>query len=200
MVHAHTFTSKIVTQRFVYRILWLALCYGAIVANNFIESKSITLEMAHDIAVRAVQAAKENKFKPVGVTVLDSSGNIVVQLRADSCPPGFLDMAKAKANACIKVGMSSRAYGKKYLSQDSTPDVFVRLLNQMAILDGQVACFQGGIILRDKRDNSVLGAVGVSGAAGDEDEYCAIMGAKQSAIGKHIVTDPPDHSCKTCRF
>lgn len=199
MGFVHRFTRKIVTQRFVYRILLLTLCYGTVMAK-FLQSKSITLEMAQDIAARAVQTAKENKFKPVGVTVLDSSGDVVAQLRMDNCPPGFLDMAKAKANACIKVGMSSRAYGKKYLSTDSTPDVFLRLLSQIAILDGQVACFQGGIILRDKRDNSVLGAVGVSGAAGDEDEYCAIMGAKQSTIGKDILTDPPEHSCNTCHF
>ena len=107
-------------------------------------------------------------------------------------------MAQAKANACIKVGMSSRTYGKKYLSKDGTPDVFVRLINQMMILNGEVACFQGGVILRDREDNSVLGAVGVSVAAGDEDEYCAIMGAMKSIIGEDIITDPPVHSCKTC--
>ena len=154
--------------------------------------------MAQDIATRAVQAAKDNKFRPVGVAVLDSSGDTVVQMRMDNCPSGFLTMAQAKANACIKVGVSSRAYGKKYLSKDGTPDVFVRLVNQIMILDGEVACFQGGIILRDKTDHTVLGAVGVSGAAGDEDEYCAIMGAMKSSIGEDIVTDPAEHSCKTC--
>ena len=36
--------------------------------------------------------------------------------------------------------------------------------------------------------NNVVGAIGVSGAASDEDEHCAILGAK--AVG--LVTEPAD--------
>jgi hypothetical protein len=40
----------------------------------------------------------------------------------------------------------------------------------------------------------VLGAVGVSGAAGDEDEFCALAGAL--GAGLDLSTEPPTHSVK----
>jgi len=61
----------------------------------------------------------------------------------------------------------------------------------------------GGVLVMG--NGEVLGAVGVSGAAADEDEYLAIMGVK-ALIDSGIVdvdnnlmisTDPPDHCCKT---
>ena len=39
-----------------------------------------------------------------------------------------------------------------------------------------MASFPGGVLCRDAADN-VVGAIGVSGAASDEDEHCAILGA-----------------------
>ncbi len=89
-----------------------------------LRTKSLTLEIAQDIASKAIQVAKENRFAPVAVTVLDACGHTVVQYRMDKWPPGFLAMAQAKANTCIQVGMCSRTYGMKYLSKDATPDAF----------------------------------------------------------------------------
>jgi uncharacterized protein GlcG (DUF336 family) len=165
--------------------------------SMLLRTKSLTLEIAQDIASKAIQVAKENRFAPVGVTVLDACGHTVVQYRMDKCPPGFLAMAHAKANTCIQVGMCSRTYGMKYLSKDATPDAFVRLINQTMLLGGDVACFQGGVILREKEGSSIVGAVGVSGAAGDEDEYCALMGVLESSAASELVTEPAEHSCKT---
>ena len=48
-----------------------------------------------------------------------------------------------------------------------------------------VASFPGGVLCRDA-DNNVVGAIGVSGAASDEDEHCAIRGAH--AVG--LATEP----------
>jgi hypothetical protein len=52
----------------------------------------------------------------------------------------------AKANTCIAVKSSSRSYGKKYLKNaDGSsvgPETFARVLNQIQIVDGNMACFQ----------------------------------------------------------
>lgn len=60
------------------------------------------------------------------------------------------------------------------LQKDSTPDVFVRVLNQISTIDGNVAAFPGGVLIRDATSKQIVGAVGVSGAAGAEDEYIAL--------------------------
>ena len=66
-------------------------------------------------------------------------------------------------------------------------------------MDGKMAAFQGGILVREKSTGEIVGSVGVSGAAGDEDEYCALYGVHNCEMGlaSLLVTEPPEHSCKT---
>jgi len=61
-----------------------------------------------------------------------------------------------------------------------------------------MAPFPGGILLKygSGRKDVAVGAVGVSGAAGDEDEYCAIRGVVESNI-PGLSTVPPAPSCAT---
>lgn len=69
------------------------------------------------------------------------------------------------------------------------------MLGMVAISGGQMAPFPGGILL--KLGEHVVGAVGVSGAAGDEDEYCAIRGVMEADLG--LTTVPEQHSCSTVK-
>eukprot|EP00549_Striatella_unipunctata_P020708 CAMPEP_0118673408 /NCGR_PEP_ID=MMETSP0800-20121206/303_1 /TAXON_ID=210618 ORGANISM="Striatella unipunctata, Strain CCMP2910" /NCGR_SAMPLE_ID=MMETSP0800 /ASSEMBLY_ACC=CAM_ASM_000638 /LENGTH=176 /DNA_ID=CAMNT_0006568463 /DNA_START=15 /DNA_END=545 /DNA_ORIENTATION=+ len=165
--------------------------------------KALTLKAADEIASLAIKNAIDNCFKPISVCVLDSSGHEIVTKRMDDCPPGALSqIAFAKARGCISMSCSSRAYGKKYLFTKTgetpvTPDVFVRVVNQINISGGQVAAFPGGVLIRDK-DGDVVGSIGVSGAAGDEDEYCGLMAVKE--YGHELKTEPESHSCTTAKL
>jgi uncharacterized protein GlcG (DUF336 family) len=47
------------------------------------------------------------------------------------------------------------------------------MTSMVNITEGKMAPFPGGVLMKDQEGN-VIGAVGVSGASGDEDEYCAI--------------------------
>jgi len=91
----------------------------------------------------------------------------------------------------------------KYLSgkncEPVAPDVFARVLNQISIMDGKMAAFQGGVLIRESGNGEVVGSIGVSGAAGDEDEYCALRAVKECSIGDSLITEPSDHSCNTVR-
>ena len=40
--------------------------------------------------------------------------------------------------------------------------------------------------------NQILGAIGVSGASSDEDEYLAIRGVINSGVGEFVKTEPAD--------
>jgi uncharacterized protein GlcG (DUF336 family) len=106
--------------------------------------------------------------------------------------------------------LSSRAYGDKYLkrkdhgsSNNSTssvgPESFARGLNQVSSLDGEVALFPGGVLLRAKDGGEIVGSIGVSGAAGDEDEYCAWYGATNCLLGEELICEPEHHICKTLK-
>jgi glc operon protein GlcG len=198
-------------------------------SNQFLPCQTLSLAMADEIASSIILTAQkyQHKMKPIAVCVLDHGGNIIVSKRMDYCPPGCMDLACAKANTCIRMGCSSRLYGEKYLhpktpevSSVATPDTYVRLLNQIMILNGTVAAFSGGVILRQRQQSEaavagttstasttttsaplltpssmILGAVGVSGASSDEDEYCAITGIQSTAMGHWIEIEPSHHSC-----
>jgi hypothetical protein len=58
----------------------------------------------------------------------------------------------------------------------------------------QMAPFPGGIVIRE-REGKVVGAVGVSGASADEDEYCALAGVEAANL-EGMFTEPVCHSLK----
>uniref|UniRef100_A0A7S4MWI6 Heme-binding protein n=1 Tax=Odontella aurita TaxID=265563 RepID=A0A7S4MWI6_9STRA len=153
------------------------------------------LSQADLIANNIVDCCKRNGFNPVTVQVLDASGSSLVSKRMDGCSPvGIPDMAKAKAFGCIVNKYPSRAFRDRYTS-DETSAKFCQLLTMVDISQGQMAPFPGGILL--KLNDHVIGAVGVSGAAGDEDEYCAIRGVLEANLGLTVV--PETHSCSTVK-
>jgi hypothetical protein len=48
-------------------------------------------------------------------------------------------------------------------------------------------------------DGNTVGAVGVSGAAADEDEYLAWQGVKSVSEAAGLKTVPEEHSCTTLK-
>lgn len=152
-----------------------------------VKTTSISLDAANNIANVAINTAKQKKFNPITVTVVDPAGEIITMQRMDHCASGaYPKYSYAKAFTAVSHNISSRAFRDKYISSTSSdsPDYrkLTQLLNMSSINEGKLATFPGGIVLRSKEDGSVIGAVGVSGASGDEDEYCAIEGAKAAGF------------------
>lgn len=167
---------------------------------SFIRYKTLSLKVADEIASLTIQAAQRNAFAPIAVCVMDATGFPIVTKRMDDCPPRvYPSMAEHKANTSVSMQVSTREYGEKYLSPTATPDQFMRLGSQIASQGGKVISFPGGIVIRCVEEGSILGAVGVSGAAGNEDEYCALEGVHQSSVATEVVTEPAQHSCKTTK-
>ena len=154
------------------------------------------LEHADLIANNVVNICTRNGFNPVTVTVLDASGSTLVSKRMDGCSTvGIPDISHAKAYGCIVNKYPSRAFRDRYTSEPQQSAKFCQMTTMVAISGNQMAPFPGGIVL--KLGDHVIGAVGVSGAAGDEDEYCAIQAVKEANIG--LETLPEAHSCSTVR-
>jgi len=95
--------------------------------------------------------------------------------------------------------LASRHFRDKYTLPGAThtADKFSQMLSMVNITGGKMAPFAGGIIIRARIEDGghIIGGVGVSGATGDEDEYCALQGVLASGIS--CVTEPNTHSCMT---
>ena len=66
----------------------------------------------------------------------------------------------------------------------------------VAITGGKMAPFPGGVVVKNC-EGEIIGAVGVSGASGDENEYSAIRGVVN--IKMNLVSVPENHSCTTIK-
>jgi uncharacterized protein GlcG (DUF336 family) len=140
----------------------------------------LTLALADSLANAAIKTAKHRKFAPVSVVVIDSSGNIIVSKRMDGCSPvGIPQFALAKAKTCVAMRMSSREFRDRY-TKSNDPQKYCQMLSMVQITDGGMAPFPGGLPIKahfesaSSHKSEVIGAIGISGAAGDEDEECAL--------------------------
>lgn len=130
----------------------------------------------------------------MAVNVVDKQANVVVQKRMDGCNHvGIPEFSYAKAYTCIAMNLSSREFRDKYTGGNDIAKV-CQMNSMINISGGKMAAFPGGILLRNN-DYEVVGAIGVSGASGDEDEYAGLISVWYS--GLPLITQPKNHSCKT---
>lgn len=127
----------------------------------------VTLKEARKVIEAAEKRAKKIG-QPMNIAVVDSGGNLVAHVRMDGAWVGSIDISINKA-------WTSRAFdiSTKELSTMAQPgqDFYgIHASNR-----GRVMIFAGGIPL--KRDGIVVGAVGVSGGTGDQDQEVAEAGA-----------------------
>lgn len=125
------------------------------------------------IARRAVETCAKRGFR-VGATVVDSAGEARAMLTADGSDGSHVFVAMRKAEVALAFGLPSsqaaeQVRSKPALMHNVTPAMFVE--------GGAVPLYRSG---------KLIGAVGVSGAAGEPigrlDEICAQLAAGASAV------------------
>jgi uncharacterized protein GlcG (DUF336 family) len=112
----------------------------------------VTLEDARKVIAAAERKAKELE-QPMNIAVADDGGNLIAHVRMDEAWIGSIDIS-------IKKAFTARAFN----------------ISTHASNDGRVMIFAGGVPLT--RAGKVVGAVGVSGGAGEQDQAVAEAGAK----------------------
>jgi uncharacterized protein GlcG (DUF336 family) len=121
---------------------------------------------------RRVIAAAEKKAQQIGqpmnIAVADEGGNIVAHVRMDNAWIGSIDISMKKA-------YTSRAFdiATKDLAEHAQSGR--QFFGIHASNNGKIMIFAGGIPL--KRDGKVVGAIGVSGGTGEQDQAVAEAGA-----------------------
>src|SRR5437868_7694072 len=127
----------------------------------------VTLEDARRVISAAERKAAEIG-QPMNIAVVDAGGNLVAHVRMDNAWLGSVDISINKA-------WTSRAFDiptKNLAELSQSGDQFFGI---HASNGGRVMIFAGGVPL--KRGDVVVGAIGVSGGMGKQDQAVAEAGA-----------------------
>jgi uncharacterized protein GlcG (DUF336 family) len=136
---------------------------------------SLTLAQANQIISAALAKSKESGYQPMGIAVLDASGNLKAFASEDGASMFRFDIARAKAWGAVGMGVSSRTLGER---AKGNPNFFVSLA---ATADGKFLPQTGAVVIKDAA-GKVIGAVGASGGTGDEDEAICMAGVQAAGL------------------
>ena len=135
----------------------------------------LTLNQANHIIQEACKAARAANYKPMGVVVLDASGQLVAFAREDGASMFRFDIARGKAWGAVGMGASSRVLAER--AKDN-PNFFVTLA---ATAEGKFLPQPGAVLIKDSQGH-ILGSVGASGGTGDEDEIICAAGVRAAGL------------------
>jgi uncharacterized protein GlcG (DUF336 family) len=134
----------------------------------------LTLESASTIADKTLAKAREAKYRPMCVAVLDDGGCLKVLKREDGASILRPQIAVGKAWGAVGMGESSRALSERLKERPA----FLGALSTMS--EGKVVPVAGGVLIMS--GDEIIGSVGVSGGTADEDEACAIAGIEAAGL------------------
>jgi len=147
-------------------VLLLALVAIPATAKDVIQLRTVSLELARDLAQAAVEACREQGYQ-VSAVVVNRAGDPQVVLRDAIAARHTIQIAQEKAEAVILSGVASAEFRRN--RQDIRMEM--NHVRGILVLEGGVPISAGG---------SLVGALGVSGApGGDKDEQCALAALKK---------------------
>jgi uncharacterized protein GlcG (DUF336 family) len=139
--------------------------------SNPATGHTVTLEEARTIIAAATKKAEEIG-QPMNIAVVCSGGHLLAFERMHNAWIGSVDIAQKKAWTSRAFDIETGTLGT--LSQSGDQFFGINASN-----DGKVMIFAGGVPLL--RDGKVIGAIGVSGGLGAQDQAVAEAGAKTIA-------------------
>jgi len=126
-----------------------------------IEVKSLSLEMAKQMASSAEQKAIEKQIK-IAIAIMDAHGNLKYYHRMDGNNFISIRMSQLKAMTSASMPISTKMLVEKNKAMDNSP---------YACVPGLVL-LEGGLPIITK-DGQHIGSVGISGATPELDGICA---------------------------
>ena len=140
---------------------------------TFAQDKSIKMKPVINLEIVKVMAdvceshQKKTGYRPVNIAIVDSGGDLVLFRRQNNSFLLSIDIAIAKANSSAGIPVPTRTIQDIVYGKDGKPGRVPGLAHSKNIV-----AFPGGLPIKTK-NGTLLGAIGVSGATGDEDEQCA---------------------------
>lgn len=157
-------------KSFLTGISALTLCAAStqISAQDFPTQKTLPLELSTQAAMAAIKKCHDDGFR-VSVAIVDQSGLLKVQLKADGAGPHTLDSSRRKAYTANSLRDSTHKFAV-LVAQKPELQSLTRMNENILLLGGGFPIKIGG---------EVVGGIGVGGAPGIEyDEACASAALK----------------------
>ena len=154
--------------KFFVFFIFLSLNFTTLAQDISIKMKPIiNLEIVKIMADACESHQKKTGYRPVNIAIVDAGGDLVLFRRQNNAFLLSIDIARAKANSAAGIPVPTRAIQDIVYGKDGNPGRVPGLAHSKNIV-----AFPGGMPIKTK-NGILLGAIGVSGATGDEDEQCA---------------------------
>jgi uncharacterized protein GlcG (DUF336 family) len=135
----------------------------------------LKLTQASAIIDAAIVQRRERNLFPLAVAVLDAGGHLIAFKREDGASFLRFDIAYGKAWGALGMGFGTRELTKRVTQFPA----FVQTLSSTS--QGRIIPSPGGVLIAEQQ-GQVIGAVGISGDTGDNDEHCAIAGIESVGL------------------
>lgn len=129
---------------------------------------ALPLSTAQAIIARTLAHARVQGFKPLAVIVLDTGGHPIAFAREDGASFARIDIARAKAAGALGMEADTSVLAERAKGNP----VFFQSVS--VALKGAIAFSPGGVLIREQ--GVIVGAVGISGDTGENDELAAKAG------------------------
>ena len=139
----------------------------------------LTLKQANTICEKALEHARAKNYAKLTIVVLDEAGNLKAAQREDGASMFRYDVALGKAWGAVAMSCSSRKLAERAKGNQNF------FLTLASTAQGKFLPQQGAVLIRDA-SGAILGAAGISGASGDEDEECAAKGVEAAGLKADI--------------
>jgi len=136
-----------------------------------VEVRCVSFGSASAMIKDATDYAVQRDWK-IAVAVVDTSGNIVAAGRMDGVASPIMEYALDKA---FTAGTHSKSTREFFERMSESPELALGLANR-----NRVITWEGGLPIVE--NNLMIGGLGVSGAAGNEDAECASYALKKQGL------------------
>ena len=143
---------------------------------------TLKLAQAGVIIDAALAEGRKRRLAPLAVAVLDAGGHLIAFKREDGAGFVRFDIANGKAWGALGMGFGTR----ELADRAARFPTFVAALSVAS--QGRMIPSPGGVLIAGT-DGEVVGAIGISGDIGDNDEICAMAGI--AAVGLSGIPGAP---------
>jgi len=148
--------------------LGVLLCMMAINSAQAIEMRPLlTVDIAEKMALTCEKFGRQEGYRPLNIAVVDEQGHLIYFRRSRDSFRGSIEISINKAWTSAKFPFPTRFMGEKIVNADPQKVHGIQFMDRLII-------FPGGLPVMSGKHH--IGAIGVSGATGDQDEACAKAG------------------------
>lgn len=131
-------------------------------------NRGIHLERAQLMISDALALARKKQLPPLSIVVLDNGAHVKAMASEDGVGTQRYEIALGKANAALGMGFNTRDF-YSLVNNGVLPEMFSSAIN--GATSGKFIPLPGGVLVKEK--GQVIGAIGISGASSDMDDYIA---------------------------